>query len=925
MTKIILILVCLLCFAENTHAQQLGLRNFSTIDANSGKQNWDIDQDEVGRMLFANNSGLLIFDGSAWTTYHVANHTIVRSVKYDESRKVIFVGATNEFGYFKYSDRSFCLEYHSLSDALKEKDKAFGEIWKVRLTGGKVMFESKSSVFVFDEKLNYERTKPLVLPYTKWTGAEMLEGKTVRDVIKIENRYYIVTATDGLYVYDGHAIRPYDIDITPYLKQNEVFCAATNGTTIAFGTVKGGLVAKDIKHGTIYYACTSSNLQDNTVLSLAFDRTGNLWLGLDNGVSYVMPHAPFRKLFGTPYTSIGTGYTSLVKDGLLYLGTNQGLFCTSYPLHSTPYPTEKRSVAGISGQIWDLRKVGHTLLCAADKGAYIVEGTNARPIKGMVGTWCFVELKHHPGYILASDYNGLVVLRQTANGCEVVCRPKGFTDASGNIVEDSDGTLWISNWQKGISHFALTDNMHTVRLLGSYGRDRGLRVDEGNNVTRIDGKVYISSVDGFYRYDKQKKALVYDESLSRVFNTYGSALRIDQTADGHLWATKWGYMALAMKGRDGHYTVDSITYSKLVRQMQIGLGSAGMIAPSQTLFNLNTGFMLVDTKIKGILNSGKLIISDIVSINTEKQTLYAYNYTEDGTPSINVPHSKNNIRIHYVMPEYRDEQDVVYSIYLENYDSKWSDETFETTKEYKLSRGKYIFHVKAKNLITGKTEEKSIVINVNPAWYESWIAILVYFVIICFILRYVVKRIQANAEKELIRVKQENEQKMTKMKNEQLETELKHRYSELADSTMNLVHKNDILQQIDTRMDSLSESVRRDETKANITKAISDIRRDIQESLNDDGNWDKFEENFNLVYDNFMKKLRERYTNLNKLDLKLCAYLRMDLSSKEMASLLNISVRSIETARYRLRKKLNLSAGDNLTDFIQNLGNEQKA
>lgn len=137
---------------------------------------------------------------------------------------------------------------------------------------------------------------------------------------------------------------------------------------------------------------------------------------------------------------------------------------------------------------------------------------------------------------------------------------------------------------------------------------------------------------------------------------------------------------------------------------------------------------------------------------------------------------------------------------------------------------------------------------------------------------------------------------------------------------MNLVHKNDILQDIDAQLDTLSESVRREESKAHITKAINGIRHSLHETLNDDGNWNKFEENFNLVYDNFMVKLRERYPNLNKTDLKLCAYLRMDLSSKEMASLLNISVRSIETARYRLRKKLNLEAGENLTRFIQELG-----
>lgn len=155
-----------------------------------------------------------------------------------------------------------------------------------------------------------------------------------------------------------------------------------------------------------------------------------------------------------------------------------------------------------------------------------------------------------------------------------------------------------------------------------------------------------------------------------------------------------------------------------------------------------------------------------------------------------------------------------------------------------------------------------------------------------------------------------------------MQTELKHKSNELAGSTMNLIHHNDILQKLDESMQDLSEAVRREDKKTVVTGKITEIRNNLQTYLNDDDGWGKFEENFNLVYDDFMKKLTDQFTTLKMSDRKLCAYLRMGLSSKEMASLLNMSVRSIETARYRLRKKLNLEAGDNLTDFIQNFGKE---
>ena len=195
------------------------------------------------------------------------------------------------------------------------------------------------------------------------------------------------------------------------------------------------------------------------------------------------------------------------------------------------------------------------------------------------------------------------------------------------------------------------------------------------------------------------------------------------------------------------------------------------------------------------------------------------------------------------------------------------------------------------------------------------------------------------AEKELRKVKKEKERQMkeqqmefhlaeekkekelAKLRSKQLEVELKHKSSELSDSAMNLVRKNDMLQAIDQNMEQLSESVRREETKARLVKKIGDIRKEIKMHMNDDDNWNKFEENFNLVYDNFSQKIMEAFPQLKKSDLKLCVYLRMGLSSKEMASLLNTSVRSIETARYRLRKKLDIDTGSNLTDFIQSFGN----
>jgi DNA-binding NarL/FixJ family response regulator len=77
-----------------------------------------------------------------------------------------------------------------------------------------------------------------------------------------------------------------------------------------------------------------------------------------------------------------------------------------------------------------------------------------------------------------------------------------------------------------------------------------------------------------------------------------------------------------------------------------------------------------------------------------------------------------------------------------------------------------------------------------------------------------------------------------------------------------------------------------------------------------------FEMNFNQVHEQFFKKLKADFPELTPGDLKLAAYLKMNLSSKEIAPLLNISIRSVENKRYRLRRKLNLEEEENLTEFM---------
>ncbi len=92
--------------------------------------------------------------------------------------------------------------------------------------------------------------------------------------------------------------------------------------------------------------------------------------------------------------------------------------------------------------------------------------------------------------------------------------------------------------------------------------------------------------------------------------------------------------------------------------------------------------------------------------------------------------------------------------------------------------------------------------------------------------------------------------------------------------------------------------------------------REIEKNITSDDDWAIFQTNFDKIHDDFFRNLKERYPDLTSNDLRLCALLRLNLSSKDICNMMNISLRGIEAARYRLRKRLNIPSEQDLTDFM---------
>ena len=128
---------------------------------------------------------------------------------------------------------------------------------------------------------------------------------------------------------------------------------------------------------------------------------------------------------------------------------------------------------------------------------------------------------------------------------------------------------------------------------------------------------------------------------------------------------------------------------------------------------------------------------------------------------------------------------------------------------------------------------------------------------------------------------------------------------------MHIGNKNETLEQLEGKLQQISQKVNPD-AKKHILKLVGQIQNDLEH----DNDWKDFATYFDEVHDKFLFRLKEQFSDLTPKDLKMCAYLRMNQSTKEIAPLMNISIRGVEVSRYRIRKKLNLSKDTNLNQFM---------
>lgn len=947
--------------AQSLWASYPLVRNFMKSDYEAGTQNWAIAQDALGRMYFANNYGLLCFDGHNWDVSRLNNHTTVRSLHIDSLNGRVYVGGSDEFGYFYHDSSVGVLRYCSMLAGVEGRHRQFHEVWNIHQQGNVLWFQSDFKVFrseaghiqviTSDNKIT---TSALIdgkiYVGTNEAGLFVVHDRQLVPILQNELLRYkricavlpyappggtdsgllIVTAFDGLFYFDGRTVSPFKTDIDVFLKENQVFSAVTNGRDLVFGTVDNGAVVKNIVTGYNTYINKNTGLQNNTVLSISYDCQDNLWLGLDNGISCVVLGSPVNSLLGGG-NLYGAGYTSLLQDGTLFLGTNQGLYALQYPLPSSVTPVQMSPL--LKGQVWGIDTIGKTLFVCNDAGLYEREGPSFRKISGIPGAWSVIPLRHNPDYGLVSTYENFFLIKKEKGKWQFVRRIVGYDDSGGRLWEDQSGYLWVGHWMKGLFRLRLSEDMTRFSESHIYNTNKGLPSDYNNSLCMVNDHLTVSTFKGFYKYDEKADSMVSDNRLNAVFGS-DEASRLYAAPDRSIWSVSPHHIKVASMDVNGNFTVDSTTYKPLAEKLIAGYEDFNFIEPERLIVSGQDGFYEVDTQCKDTaLWNSRVFVNRVYATGRKDSLIYTAGDNIEEVV-IELPYALNSLRFEFVMPEYRIAHAARYNCYLENYDKGWNELGTARTKEYtQLHEGEYKFHVKAVNIYTGAISTYTLLVRIAPPWYRDLYAKVAYAVLLIlllvglfFYLRKVSRRaaqvLAQRKEKEMAELKRHAEEEalrkdleIASLKSRQLEHDVKYKSQELSNITMNLLRKNEILIDIAEQISKLKEG-KEYSLGSSAVKQLDSIHRHIQENISHDDDWQNFSHNFDVVYDDFLKRLLESFPKLTHNDLRLCAYLKMGLSSKDIAPLLNISYRSVEMTRYRLRAKLGLERDVNLMTFL---------
>ncbi|CAM4204177.1 triple tyrosine motif-containing protein [Zobellia nedashkovskayae] len=904
---------------------------FSASEYGAENQNWDVTQNPQGNIYVANNEGLLEYDGSRWALYPSVHNAAIRSLSSYKDK--IYTGSYMEFGFWTKTDKGV-MDYHSISNSIKRELFEDEIIWNIEGLDKYVIFQSYNRLYFYDtdsKELNFTTDKEnnyrlfkvgQKIYLQKYDGRifnlengtekliatipKNLNIKFLLNIFSVNDELVVLTRTKGLYKIENQTLKKWNIPADTLLKDTRVFRGIQlKDKSFMLGTISKGIVSMSTDGQITSLINQTNGLSNNTVLNLFEDADDNIWAALDNGLDCINRQSYIRE-YNDRDGTFGTTYASIIHNEKLYIGTNQGLFYKNIDSDES-----LKFIKGTEGQVWSLYAVKDQLLCGHNNGVFSINENKASLVAHIDGVWNFRAIPNQPDKLLLGHYSGLAIMKKDGNVWSFAHKIEGF-EISSRFFEILDThEVWVNHETKGIYRLELNNDLlsfNSVTLIPDIEKSKG------SGIIKMGHDLLYTNQKGIFKLEPSSKSFIKDSTLSRLI-PHGEYLSGKLVFDKkeRLWSFNQNHIAYTQKGPLNNMVIfNSIPIQNNWREMTLSFENITQLDNNKYLIGKTNGYLLID--LDKIPNNSHQLVLEKVNVTKNENSTKNVSKLDKGQ----FQYKESTLNFNYSVPQYNKYANVSYQYQLEGLNDSWSEWTSTPSITFeKLPFGDYVFRARSK---IGSHESVNTIqysFTIARPFYLSNIALLAYaLVIFCLGLlihksykkyyRRLNRKAMLESQQEIQLKYIKSEQEMIRLKNEKLNQEIESKNSELAISTMSLVKRNELLRRVKKELKKSND----------IFNKTHPVVKLIDKNLNSSKDRKIFMEAFNNTDREFLTRAKELHPNLSSNDLKFCAYLRLNLSSKEIAPLLNISVKSVEVRRSRLRKKLDLKRETKLTDYI---------
>jgi DNA-binding CsgD family transcriptional regulator len=952
-------------FAQNVTPDYLKLSGkitqYSRSDFNADPQFWTMCRDKNGTIFFGNNDGVIIFDGEHWQKLNLPNNSSVRSLEIDKSG-VIYAGGYNEIGTLQKNATGKYF-YKSLMEELQLEGKNIENIWAIHTINDRVMCRSFNELIIITNKIATHIPANNTFIYSSLVGSDYYIQDSNYGILKLTPQSSEPVMAFAKEKYNNEeivAILPGTTKgtVTVISKQGNIYQGnAASGTMellnnifsqsqrdnvssairyangdLFIGTLSSKIITTNSKGEVLPTPALFQNLQEAVIHRLYMMPDGNVWVLENNGLAYIDFLSPYTYLFNK-----ASVYDALAYRDNIYLATNQGVHYSYFNTKNPSSTHDFKKVENLHGQAWSIQQLEGDIIVGHDNGLFKIENQLAVKIGTVTGFWKVVPIKNKPHQYLAAHYNGLYLLEKKDGQWILHEKLVGFDESARDIIASDDPySYWVCHGYKGVFRIRINPSYTRVSSVDHYTNKNGLESAFNVNVSRWNNDIVFTTNTGIYSFDVKKNRFVSHKKLNSILDPTKNTRKLMQSG-ARTWFVQddeAGYFYTAEKKPELHKDL----FLNLKGSFNRGMESIVTLAGNNVLFGTTNGLFLYTISNPGTSAGVTTAITQISYSQDQSLNLLPLNNKKD-EPQV-LPNQTDILRFEFAAPKMTHGTQVQYSYMLENVDNNWSTWQNIPYKEYThLRPGNYTFKVRSRNTAGLIGSESKYYFTILPKWYQTNLALALYIIIaallIIAIVRYIKKRIEREHEKtktEALKAKKLLELELEQLKLQRdkeqinkdriiLQEEVLNNSKELANYTMLLIKKKDIFNEITTDLKELKDYVKNDDSR----KKLLQIFQKLNTHKIGEEYLEVFDVNFEKVHHNFFEELKRLNPTLTKRELRLCAFVKMNLTNKEISPLLNISLRGVENARYRIRKKLEVAHEDNFVAFLESIAKEAEA